>query len=467
MKFKFIILCTAAQMLFSPDRTRAQVITTIAGNGATGYSGNGGPATAAKIFLPFDVGMIRDGADVKVDGSGNIIFSDQQNHVIRKIDAVTGNISTIVGNASGAGTGFGTYTGDGGQATAAGLSLPAGMAFNPVGDLYFCDFGNNVIRKVNHSTNVITTVAGTMGATSSTGDGGPATAATIGTPVGITFDASGNFYFTDNYNMMVRKVSVSTGVISAVAGGGGTTTDGGPATTAALDNPYGLLFDASGNLYLSEAGNFSNRVRIINSSGIISTYAGNGTLGPTTFGVVVTSTPVQAPRGLAKDANGNIYIVSHCDIMKVNATTNIVTKIAGNDVCSWTGDGGAATAAGLNAPNHIAFNSAGDLFVDDDGNMRIRKVNLSILVKVENVSGTDEHMTISPNPCKGSFKLGLPESAGDQVRVVITNALGQKIKEFEMTNNKQVTVDLNVPSGIYFVNTVSGSEMYSGKIIVE
>ena len=192
------------------------IITTVAGNGSAGYSGDGGPATSAQLDGP---------EGVAVDGSGNLYIADTCNNRIRKVSA-TGIITTVAGNGSAG------YSGDGGPATSAQLSLPAGVAVDGSGNLYIADSGNNRIRKVS-ATGIITTVAGN-GSPGYSGDGGPATSAQLNQPAGVAVDASGNLYIADSSNNRIRKVS-ATGIITTVAGNGfdGYSGDGGPATSAA------------------------------------------------------------------------------------------------------------------------------------------------------------------------------------------------------------------------------------------
>ena len=470
MNSKLLYFLSLTLALYLP--AKSQIITTYAGNGTNGYSGDGFSALSAQVFFPFDLQVEYDGSAVVADASGNIIFSDQQNNVIRKVNATTGIITTVVGNGYTNGTpvnggmfgfGSGQYTGDGLQATAASLNNPAGIALNAAGDLYICDYNNSVIRKVNHSTNVITTVAGINGVFTSSGDGGQATAAGIGAPIGITIDAAGNYYIADADNKVVRKVNTS-GVISTVAGGGASTADGAAATAEHLDLPYAIVVDASGNLYISEAGNTSNRIRKVNSSGVITTFAGNGTAGTPTSGVVATSTNITAPRGMTRDALGNFYIASGCYVCKIS-TSNIITFVSGTSTCGYSGDFGQANVAELNYPDNLAFNSKGDLFIIDDNNFRVRKIGTSALSVNEIVAGSD--IQVTPNPGYGKFSLNIPASSRQNSKVVITNIIGQVVKEMQADTNNPTEVTLDVPRGIYLVTALTTEGKYTTKIIVQ
>jgi len=407
-----------------------------------------------------------DGADVKFNSAGNLILSDQQNNVIRMVNMSTGIITTIVGNY---GSGGG-YSGDNGQATAAQLNLPGGLALDASGNIYFCDYGNNVLRKVDHSSNIITTVAGTYLSSAASGDSGPATAASIGTPLSIAFDATGNYYISDNTNNVVRKVNISTGTISTVAGGGTGSEVGVQATTIGLTLPDGILVDAAGNLYICNAGPIgasANEVLKVNSSGIVTVFAGNGSTSPTTDGVVCTSTAVR-PRGITKDAAGNFYIATADEtIRKINGTTNIISTVVGNGTPGWSGDGGAATAAEIGWCNHVAISSAGDLYFDDDVNMRIRKVNTGSVLQTTNVTENFFGINISPNPSNGSVTVSIASAIDEQVQLSVTNLTGQKVAGLTARTNSAIQIKLNASPGIYFIEAVTENRRVNGKVVIE
>ncbi len=336
--------------------SQAQTISTIAGTGTAGFSGDGGPATAADMNIPH--GLVTDAA-------GNIYFSDASNYRIRKINT-SGIITTI------AGTGSAGFSGDGGPATAAALNTPFSVAMDAGGNFYFCDISNHRVRKINTS-GIITTIAGD-GVPSTTGDGGPATAAEVNNPSGICVDPSGNVYFVENHGEVVRKINTS-GVISTIAGTVGTlgyTGDGGAATAATFHNPNYLSIDGTGNLYVSDNGNHA--IRKINTSGIISTFAG-GTAGFAGDGGQATAASLYFPAGTVADRSGNFYIADYNNhaIRKVDAS-GIITTIAGiGGTAGFSGDGGPATAATLNFPVEIAYSSTGYFLIADSDNQRLRK----------------------------------------------------------------------------------------------
>lgn len=209
-----------------------------------GYNGDGGPAAAAVFHTPYDVA---------VDQSGNVFIVDKDNHVIRRVDAGTGNISTV------AGIGIGGYAGDEGKATEAQLNTPMGIALGANGDLYIADAGNHVIRRVDVADGKIYTFAGT-GVSGFSSDNGPATAAMLASPTRIALDASGNLLIADHGNHIIRRVDTD-GKITSIAGTGiaGYSGDGGPATEAQLSLPHGIAIDASGNILIADNGNSAIR----------------------------------------------------------------------------------------------------------------------------------------------------------------------------------------------------------------
>jgi len=340
-----------------PFRAVAQsgIISTFAGNGVATSSGDGGPATAASINHP--IGMVRDGA-------GNIYIAENGSHKIRKVSPA-GIITTI------AGTGIAGFTGDGGPATAARLNQPYWIDVDNSGSIYIADAFNNRIRKIN-AAGIISTIAGT-GVGSYTGDGGPATAATLYTPTCVRLDNAGNIYFTDNSNHVVRKIS-PVGIISTVAGTGtaGFLGDGGAATAARLRNPSSVWPDASGNIFISDAEN--NRVRKVNTSGVISTIAGNGGTGLSGDGGPATAAQIHIPEEALMDASGNLYIGDNWNhrVRKVSPA-GIITTVAGTTM-GFSGDGGPATAAQLRYVNGICFGPSGAIYIADVLNHRIRVI---------------------------------------------------------------------------------------------
>ncbi len=353
----FSIVLAIGLVLPAHAQTTTRIITTFAGSGIAGYSGDGGAATLAKLDSP---------SCLAIDGSGSIYVNDQRNNCIRKVDP-SGIITTI------AGMGTSGFSGDNGPATAAKLNLNWGVAADAAGNVYITDQVNYRVRKVNTS-GIITTIAGT-GVPGFKGDGGQATDAKFQAPLGIAVDASGNVYIGDPSNFRIRKVSAS-GIVTTVAGNGlyGFSGDGGPATSAELSYIWGLAVDGPGNLYVCDGAN--NRIRKINTAGIISTFAGNGAAGYTGDGGLAVSATLNQPLGVFVHSSGEVYI-SDCHnncIRKVN-TSGIISTVAGTGGKGFDGNGGPATAAQLFHPISTTMDARGNIYLTDLDNVRVRKIS--------------------------------------------------------------------------------------------
>jgi sugar lactone lactonase YvrE len=268
--------------------TSAGIITTVAGSGVQGFSGDNGPAIAAQLDSP---------AGLALDSAGDLYIADSHNHRVREVAAATGVIATI------AGTGVAGFSGDGGLATAARLDLPTALALDALGNLYVADTNNHRVRRIAAATGAITTVAGN-GVEAFAGDNAPATAASIDSPNGLALDAAGNLYIADTHNGRVRMVSAATGLISTVAGAGVVAGnvqsfggDGGAATAASLALPRGLTMDAAGNLYFADSAN--HRIRRISPTGVITTVAGQGTENFAGDGAPAVAANLDSPRSVA------------------------------------------------------------------------------------------------------------------------------------------------------------------------
>ncbi|MCD6012195.1 MAG: repeat containing protein [Flavipsychrobacter sp.] len=369
-KYLFLIFCFCAAFA-----SRSQTITTIAGDGAYGFFGDGGPATNARFQYIWYVA---------IGDANSLYFTDNSNHRIRKISGA-GTISTF------AGTGASSYSGDGGQATAATFIGTSGITVDGTGNVYFADVTNHRLRMINTS-GIISTVAGT-GTAGYGGDGGPATAALLNAPYGVLADAAGNVYIAEAGNHRVRKIDAS-GTISTVAGNGtsGFSGDGSAATAAQLSSPTDIAIDIQGNLYISEGLN--NRVRRVNTAGIISTIAGTGTAGYSGDGGAATAANINQPLSLAVDGIGNVFISDQLNhrIRKVDAS-GLITTVAGTGIGAYSGDGGPATAANIKQTFGIRVDSAGDLYFSDWGNFRIRKISYGNRIPVF-VSGSVDSIAV-------------------------------------------------------------------------
>ncbi|MDI9319622.1 MAG: T9SS type A sorting domain-containing protein [Phycisphaerales bacterium] len=337
----------------------AQNINTIAGTGTSGFSGDGSAATSALLNGP---------QDVAVDTFGNIYIADAANHRIRKITATTGVIATV------AGTGTAGYSGDGAAATSALLYAPIGVAVDKTGNVYIADNGNHCIRKITISTGKISTIAGT-GTAGSAGDGGLATSASLYAPYDVCLDTSGNIYIADVSNNKIRKITVSSGIITTIAGTGtpGFSGDGGSATSAKLYQPFSVAVDASGNVFIADT--YNSRIRKITATtGTISTIAGTGVSGYSGDGGSATTAQFNTPYSIGLDLFGNIYISDFLNnrVRKITASTGVINTIAGTGVAGFLGDGGLATAAKIAYAKGIHVDKVNNVYIADEGNQRVR-----------------------------------------------------------------------------------------------
>jgi mucin-19 len=342
----------------TPDR----VVSTVAGTGVLGSAGDGGPATAATLNSP---------GGVLVDSAGNLFIADTSNHRVRKVSPA-GVITNV------AGTGAASFGGDGGLATNAALNSPNSIAIDSKGNLFIADTGNNRIRKVGLD-GLIQTIAGT-GVPGFSGDGGDATAARLNAPAGIAIDSSGNVLIADFNNSCVREISVA-GSITRIAGTGsfGSSGDGGPATSALLSLPIDVKVDAIGNILIADY--FDQRIRRVNSAGIISTVAGVGGNRFSGDGGLATSATLFGPAALAVDSAGD-FLVADSGNNRVREVTvgGVITTVLGNSVAGFNGDGPAALFAQSYVAQDVAVDAAGNVYVADTGNNRIRKLTPSGVV---------------------------------------------------------------------------------------
>jgi len=393
------------------------VVQTVAGNGACGSGGNGGPATAASLSYPWSVAVdsagnlyIGERLDIRkvtpagvitqiagggnnlaegvaassapvgltpylaVDRAGNVYFADSGQHRVRVI-SVTGSIRTI------AGTGIAGFSGDGGQGASAQLDTVAGVAVDSGGIVYISDYFNQRVRRIGLD-GIITTLSGK---THFGGDGGPANLALLHLPEHAISDAAGNLFISDTDNNRVRKVDRN-GTITTIAGTGQCANrgDGGPATQASLCVPSALALDAAGNLYVAQSA--SHVVRRIAANGTISTVAGTGIAGNSGDGGSAAAARLNWPLGLAFDAAGNLYVSSFLgNVVRKITPSGTIATVAGTGAAGFSGDGGLATSAQLSGPAHLAFDPAGNLLVSDRYNGRVRRIANGIITTIAGI----------------------------------------------------------------------------------
>ena len=514
------------------------IITTVVGNGTAGDSGDNGAATSAELNGP---------SDIKFDASGNMFIDDQGNSVIREVNAATHVITTVAGN------GTGGSSGNNGPATAAELNGAVAIALDSAGDLYIADYFSSIVQVVNATTHVITTIAGN-GTNGYSGDNGAATSAELFYPDGLAIDAFGNLFISDGINNVIREVNATTNVITTVAGNGtvGYEGDNGPVSSAEMSSPQGIAFDSSGDLffadidnevvrevlagnvtihvspstlvptttvvstsgasvltgqsetltatvssssgtvnagtvqfydgstalgnpasvingtaidststlpigvnvitavYSGDGGTFAGSSTVLSPSSVIQTVAGTGTLGYTGDNGAATSAELFFPQGIAIDSDGDLFIADSQNnvIREVNATTHVITTVAGNGTAGHNGDNGAATLAELNDPLGVAVDSAGDLFIADTFNYEIREVNATTHV-ITTFAGNGTFGYSGDNGAATSAEMGnvlsvAIDSAGD---LFISDAAKSVVREVNATTHVITTVAGNGMQG--------------------
>ena len=431
MKYKFALLISALSLLSLSSYGQLMKIRTIAGTGIEGYSNDGFIATTADLHGP---------VNIAVDPSGNPHFVDFFNNRVRKINITNDIINTV------AGSGIGGNNGDSSLATNANLD-PQAVAFDKHGNMYIANAVYKVIRKVN-TVGVITTIAGKSMIQSYTGDGGPAVNATFGFPNGLAVDTFGNIFIADATNNVVRKINTA-GIISTVAGNdtAGFSGDGGPATDARLDSPYAVATDLAGNLYITDYKN--GVIRKVDDTGGISTYAGmNGMYSYTGDNGAANFATLNNPAGICTDTAGNLYIAdAHNNVIRKVNKAGIISTVAGNGSAGFGGDLGNALGANLRTPFAVACDKAGNIFVCDADNQRIREVyrdNLS----VNNVF-TGNGVDLYPNPSATQITLsGLAKAD----KVYMYDLMGRQVNAWDVAADGAQTFSVqSLAAGVYML----------------
>ena len=432
------------------QQLRAQYISTYAGTGygaATGtggYTGDNGYAVSAEL---------NSSTGVTFDGAGNVYIADRGNNAVRKINTL-GIITTIAGSSTAG------YTGDNGPAIDATLNAPYSVAVDGSGNVFIADGGNNVIRKINTAGNIITYAGnGTAGYS---GDGFAASTAQMSSPEGISLDNAGNLYIADAGNHAIREVSNSGVVIFTIAGTGtaGYSGDGGPANLAQFNGPSAVATDIYGNLYIADRNNNAIR-KITNSTGNISTIAGNGAVGSGGDNGPAAAAQLHSPAGVSIYGFGNIYISDQGNnvIRKID-TAGTITLFAGTYRNGYLGDGGLATHAEMSSPTGLAVDGLERVYIADYDNNVIRLVSNAVPAAVAVVTNM-EAMNVYPNPTTGSVSITLPCSAS--ATITMMNVLGSVVAVKEVPTATQVTAMQlnNLPEGTYLLKASTAGKTYT------
>jgi len=422
----------------------AQTIVTVAGSNDTSL-GDGGNANNSSLLGPYDIA---------IDPSGNLLIADGYHHRIRKVSSA-GVITTI------AGTGVGGFNGDNILATAAQINFPIGIISDGLGNIYFCDELNNRVRKIG-TTGVISTIAGN-GVAGFNGDDIQATSAELFAPHCVALDSTGNFYITDCDNHRIRKIN-SLGQITTIAGNGiaGNTGDNGPADSAEINKPYGIALDGSGNIFFSDY--MENVVRKIDHSTVISTFAGGGVLlgdgGP------ADSARLSNPACITFDNFGDLYIadIDQNRIRKVTSGTGVISTVAGNGTLGFSGDNGPATNAELAVPTGVAIDATNNLYVSDFGNGRVRYIDNSTYL--QDVQKLDNRVTIYPNPSQGIFSTYIRSLHGEQATVFIYNSAGDELLKTTSSTNVPIEIKCELSTGVYYLTAILSGKKLNAIIMI-
>jgi sugar lactone lactonase YvrE len=397
---------------------------------------------------------------VATDAAGNIYIADRNNHRVRMISATDGTITTV------AGTGDYGYSGMGGPALVAKIKYPNAIYVDAAGNYFVTDNYTDVAYKVSSSTGYITNICGN-GTQGGDGDGGPGNCARMCIPNGVYGDNVGNTYIVDIGNSRIRKVDGSTGIVKSIAGGlTGYSGNGGPALLAAFSGINGVCADAAGNVYISDRGN--RVVRKIDAMGIIRTIAGTpGVAGNTGDGGNALSAKLNSPGALFVNSAGYLFI---CDqgshvVRVMNLASGIINTVAGNGTGGFAGDGGAATLAKLSSPTGVWQDATGSIYIADAGNNRIRKISGSGYKQATMANTlTEGQMSVFPNPSNGTFSVQTATQL-ENATLEVFNVLGEKVHA-EKINSQFVTVALNQPAGVYTVQLNSNSGILTHKITI-
>ncbi len=435
VRFYFLLV-----LILSSLNSSSQVIQTFAGNGSMGFGGEGGMATDAPIERP---------DAIAADRKGNIYIASDINNIIQRIDT-NGRIWRF------AGTRISGHSGDGGQATAANIAISQGyigMVIDSIGNLYFSE--NRRIRKVD-TLGFISTIAGN-GFNGVSGDGGPATAAELGYVTSLCFDRRGNLLLMDELSARIRMIS-SAGIITKIAGGGTRYADNARADTVALICGGSMIVDEIGNIYFDAGVPMEyHRIRKIGTSGIITTFAGGGTIFTYCNGCAAHDLRLLTVAGLVVDSSGNIYASeSTGNLIHKITPSGEVYHIAGSGNSGFSGDGGPATAADLRQ-TRICFDKNGALLLADSDNYRCRRITPPFL-GIDGILQKELVFRVYPNPLTSNqIEVELESPVSQDAEVIIMSITGTILYRERITTNHHYSIELELTSGLYIVNVSTHS----------
>jgi len=439
-KFTTVSLTVALLILAGTVVNAQRVAVTVAGTGSAAYTGDNGLGRSANI-----TGL----KDICIDALQNLYFVDQVNGRIRKLSSATGVVTTIAGG--------GASIADGIPAINASIS-PQYMCISPAGNLYLTT--GNEIRKINLATGIITTVAGSA-AFGFTGDGGPATAATFNSPLGICIDPAGNLYVADRSNNRVREINAATGIITTVAGSpaSGYSGDGSLAIAAALYSPITLCLNAAGDLFISDQEPHypdildGARIRKVSAATSIITTIAGGVSPLGTSGVPLLSALLGTITGMCADASGNIFCNEmSCSCRELNMTTDTLDLIAGNFASEGYTDDTGCLSANMDFPMGICMDHAGNIYVADSANNRVRKL-ISVTHTPSFAFGPGQYMDPAPStitPIDSLLWITDLDSAQTEAWTVVTAPAHGLLSGFPATASSNGTATTTKPSGLFY-----------------